>query len=113
MLVGARPGRLGFWSILLAVLALAFVIATTIAVASLPSGAPEYLSTAATIAVAIAYLVAAPILHVVGAILGIVGLARGGESKTRCVVGILLNVVLVTIGALFAWVAASGIGAYT
>lgn len=113
MLVGARPPRKGLWSLLCALFAFGLVVVTIIVMVNLPAGAPEWQSDLATSAVVAAYLIVAPLLHISGAILGIVGLTRGGESKMRCIVGILLNVVLLTIGALFAWVAASGIGAYT
>lgn len=113
MLIGARPPRKGLWSLLCALFAFGLVVVTIIFMVNLPAGAPEWQSNLATSAMVAAYLVVAPLLHISGAVLGILGLARGGESKVRCVVGLLLNIVLLIIGALFAWVAASGIGAYT
>jgi hypothetical protein len=113
MLIAAKPPRKGLWSLLCALFALGLVVITAIFMANVPAGAPEWESDLATAAVVVAYLIAAPLLHITGVILGIVGLARGGESKLRCVLGILLNVILIAAGTLLAFAAASNIGAFT
>lgn len=111
--VGATPlPRYGLRSILCAILAFSLVIAALIFMVNVPNDAPEATSDAATYALLAAYFIAAPLLHITGVVFAILGLARG-DSKIRCIAGLLLNVVLVMIGAGLGWMAMGSIGAFT
>ena len=106
------PPRYGLRSILCAILAFSLVIAALIFMVNVPNDAPETLADAATFTMLGTYLVVAPLLHIAGAVFAILGLARG-DSRIRCVVGLLLNIVLVMMGAGMGWLALGGVGAYT
>ena len=54
-------------------------------------------------------LVAAPFAHLVGLVLGVIALFRAGDRRGLAVVGILLNVVVVGIGLMMVYMAASGL----
>lgn len=109
----AGPRRLGLWSLLCAFLAFGLVIAALVFMINVPDDASDTMTNIATTAMLLAYLLVAPVLHITGVVLGVGGLIRGGESRVRCILGIILNLVLVGIGALLGVIAASGIGAFT
>jgi hypothetical protein len=60
-------------------------------------------------AVVIAVGILAPLGHLVGAVLGIVALFRTGDRPVLGVVGVLLNSLVVALGVLLIYMAASGL----
>jgi hypothetical protein len=101
------------YSVLLALIAPAIVIATGAYMVNLPNGAAESAENFATVAMLSAYGVVAPLMHLVGIGFGIAGLRSPNAGKVASCVGILLNVALIGIGLIFGWAALSGLGAYT
>jgi hypothetical protein len=57
----------------------------------------------------VAELFAAPFVHLVGLVLGVIALFHAGDRRGLTVVGILLNVIVVAIGLTMAYLAASGL----
>lgn len=108
----AQPAHYGQWSVLLGGLAfgvtlLTLLIVTTVTVE--PNGVPTDAAFAVFLAI---FLVAAPIAHLVGIVLGIVGLARPGD-KVMPVLGLLMNIAMLGVGAFFAWIVMSAGAAFT
>ncbi|MBX3579852.1 MAG: hypothetical protein KF723_21835 [Rhizobiaceae bacterium] len=60
----------------------------------------------------IVFLIAAPILHVVGIVLGAIGLTRVG-ARASSVIGIVLNLALLGVGILLVWAGLKGAAAFT
>ncbi len=108
----ARPARYGQWSVLLGGVAFGVTLLTLLIVTSVtvePNGVPTDAGFAVFLAI---FLVAAPIAHIVGIVLGFVGLVRPG-GKVMPVVGILLNIAMIGIGAFFAWIVMTAGAAFT
>ena len=103
----------GAKSIFCAILALALVVLALAFMVSLPKDASELTTNIATFGLVAAYFVAAPLLHIVGAVFALAGLFRVDDRRVLCVLGIILNVGLVGLGALLGFAALAGIGAYT
>lgn len=104
--------RYGFWSILLAFVALGIVIASLVLLINLPTDVAEATSNAASIAVVVAYFIVAPLLHATGFGFGVAGLARSTTGKGSSVVGILLNLLLFGAGLGLIFFAGSSLTAF-
>jgi hypothetical protein len=81
-------------------------IAVTIFLHNMPKKSP--LADAAS-GIFVAELVAAPFAHLVGLVLGVIALFRAGDRRGLALLGILLNVIVVGIGVLMVYMAASGL----
>lgn len=81
-------------------------IAVTIFINNMPK--KSVLADAAS-SVFVAELLAAPFAHFAGLVLGVIALFRAGDRRGLAVVGIILNVVVVGIGLLMVYMAASGL----
>ncbi len=106
-----RRPRHGVWSILLAMLALILAGGAATYLANLPSDAPDWTADPATFYVVTGFLAVAPVLHLVGIVVGVIGLARGAVASS--VLGILLNLLLVGVGGYFAYIAFGAAAAFT
>ncbi|MFI0844484.1 hypothetical protein [Mesorhizobium sp. IMUNJ 23232] len=105
--IPAQPRRYGRWSILFALASLLLVGAAIGVFFALSDGGSEGSANAAALALGIVYFLVAPILHVIGIVFGFVGIARD-DSRFSAVVGILLNILLVLIGAGLAYAGTRG-----
>jgi hypothetical protein len=112
--VPASPprSRCGFFSLVLAGCAFAGGIVSLVFFVQTPKSAPDLLRGIATYGFLIIFLVAAPLAHITGFVLGLVALFRRNDSPVAGVFGIILNGLIVAGGALFIWAAAQNLGAF-
>lgn len=111
------PARAG-WSragksVFCALLALGSVLVPGAALTALPTDVPEYLSTVVTIAVALAFLVVAPVLHVAGIVFGLMAAFGRGDKRLLGGFAAVLNLGLLALGVFLLAMASSSIGAFT
>lgn len=110
--IPARPRRYGRWSILFALASLLLVGAAIGVFFALSDGGSDGSANAAALALGIVYFLVAPILHVLGIIFGFLGIARD-DGRFSAVIGVLLNILLVLIGAGLAYAGMRGAAAFT
>lgn len=113
--VGLPPQRTryGRRSVGLAFAAPIIVVAAFTFLVSMPKETAAPWPDIATFAALGSYAIVAPILHIAGFVFGLMAVGREGDNKALGVVGIVLNIALVSIGLLLGYFALSGIGAYT
>jgi ABC-type glycerol-3-phosphate transport system permease component len=105
--------RSGTRSLIIAAIAIAIAMATLLPYLMIAQDAPDLAKSIATYAFIVGFVTVAPLLHVVGFVLGIAALVRSGDSKLRGVLGLILNsaAVLVVVGLI--WLGLSALAAYT
>ena len=107
------PSRLGRRSLLCALIAFAIAVAAISIFALVPTGSPEIINDAATVAFLVLFLVVAPAIHVFGIFCGLTALFKAGDSKGLGALGVVLNLLALTVGVGIVYAGLSGMAAFT
>lgn len=107
-----EPTRYGRRSILYAVCAFVLVMGMFIAYGLTTEAGPKAWQDMTGTAGALAFLIVAPLLHVVGIVMGLRGLFGGRDSTVLSGVGVLLNISLLSLGFYLVWLMLPGLTAF-
>ena len=108
----AIASRLGRRSVILALIAFAAGGLSITAFGASSGTAEPYPTIAMALFIGV-FLFAAPLLHIVGLVCGIIAFGRSNDSRRLALIGLLLNGLSVGLGVLILWAMLSTMGAYT
>jgi hypothetical protein len=99
----ATRSYFGALSLVLAALALIIAVSTFIVFVNVPKDAPEDMQNFGAALFSGGFLIAAPLIHLVGLAFGIAALMRPGDRKALGVTGIVINAGAISLGLGLVW----------
>ena len=105
-------GRFGFFSLVLAAAAFVSAIVALTVFVQVPKTAPDTLRNIVTVCFIVIFLVAAPLAHLTGFVLGLVALFHRNDRRVAGAFGIILNGLVLAAGVIVVMAGLQGLAAF-
>jgi hypothetical protein len=105
-------GRFGFFSLVLAVAAFVSAVVALTVFVQVPKTAPDTLRNIVTVCFIVIFLVAAPLAHLTGFVLGLVALFHRNDRRVAGAFGIILNGLALAAGVIVVMAGLQGLAAF-